>query len=80
MFRVLDDAPGTFRRWRQIVQSHAVKGRQAHDARLVALMVELGIDCVLTFNLDDFRRYHEIRAISPHSLVSLPSEPAKSAE
>ena len=72
-FRVLNDPAGTFRRWRQLVQTHDVKGRQVYDARLAALMIESGIDHILTFNVDDFRRYPGITAVSPHSLAAPPT-------
>lgn len=75
MFRVLDDPAGTFRHWRLLVQTHAVRGRQAYDARLAAVMIELGIECILTFNVDDFRRYPGINAVSPQSLAA-PLTPA----
>jgi predicted nucleic acid-binding protein len=69
MFRVLDEVPTVYRRWRSLVDVHAVRGRQAHDARLVALMIEHEIDNILTFNVDDVTRYVEVVAVSPHDLV-----------
>lgn len=68
IFRVVDEPRDTFRRWRQLVEAHAVKGKQVHDARLAAIMIEAGIDHILTFNIDDFRRYPGITPVSPHSL------------
>jgi len=77
IFPVLDDPPTTLHRWRQLVQSYGVKGRQVYDARLAAVMIESGISHILTFNVDDFRRYPGITAVSPYSLVapSAPTEP-----
>ena len=66
LFHLADEPPELFRRWRQLVEKYAVKGRQVHDARLVAVMIEGGMDHILTFNVDDFRRYPDITAVSPH--------------
>ena len=71
VFAVLDDPVGTLRRWRRLVEQHDVKGRQVYDARLVAIMMEIGIGSVLTFNVDDFRRYPGIAAVSPHVLAAV---------
>lgn len=65
MFRLVDEPPGVFRRWRQLIEDHAVKGKQVHDARLVAIMIESGIDSILTFNADDFHRYPDITVVDP---------------
>jgi len=69
MFRVLDDLASVYKRWKDLVTSHSVRGRQAHDARLVALMLEHEIGHILTFNVDDFTRYSEIVAVNPQSLT-----------
>ena len=68
MFRVLDDFASVYKRWKDLVISHSVRGRQVHDARLVALMLEHKIGNILTFNVDDFARYSEIGATSPQIL------------
>ena len=74
VFRLADEPPELFRRWRQLVEDHAVKGKRVHDARLVAIMIESGTDHILTFNVDDFRRYPSITAVSPDG-VSAPNTP-----
>ena len=51
-----------------------MKGRQVYDARLAALMIESGIDHILTFNVDEFRRFPGITAVNPHSLAA-PAQP-----
>jgi len=70
IFAMLDDPSGTFQRWRQLVQRHDVKGRQVYDARLAAIMIESGIEQILTFNIDDFRRFPGVTPISPSSLTT----------
>lgn len=37
-----------------------MKGKNAHDARLVAAMVRHGLTHILTFNAQDFSRYRGI--------------------
>jgi predicted nucleic acid-binding protein len=81
MFRVVQEPPGLFRQWRQLAETHAVKGKQVHDARLAAIMIEAGIDHILTFNADDFRRYPGITAVTPDNLtVPTPPEPSRTPE
>ncbi len=52
-------------RWRTLVARHDIRGRQAHDTRLVALMEAHGIDHLLTFNTGDFSRYGGITVLHP---------------
>lgn len=59
------DERGIFGRWQALVTKHGVRGKNAHDARLVAAMQRHGLTQVLTFNVVDFSRYTEIEAISP---------------
>jgi len=61
---MLRDLPTIYDEWRRIVGTHAVRGVQVHDARLVAAMHVHGIDAVLTFNGRDFLRY-EIEVLDP---------------
>ena len=56
-FPLLHDTPAIYRHWRQIVSTVGVSGAQVYDARLVAAMLTHGLTHILTFNVDDFRRY-----------------------
>lgn len=49
--------------WEHLVADYRVSGKNAHDARLVAAMVVHGIEAILTFNVQDFLRYGEIRVL-----------------
>ncbi|MDP5018828.1 MAG: hypothetical protein NWQ43_16260 [Dolichospermum sp.] len=40
-----------------------------HDARLAAAMVAHNITHLLTFNVDDFKRFSEIVVVDPRSVV-----------
>ena len=69
-FPLVPESPALYSRWRQLAQTHSARGRQAFDARLAAIMIESRIDHILTFNVDDFRRYPGITAVSPHTLTA----------
>ncbi len=58
--------------WLKLVQQLHVMGTSVHDARLVAIMLEGGIDRVLTYNEGDFRRYKVvgIQPLSPRSFAT----------
>lgn len=68
-FPLLEDGPSIFDEWMRVVGSHAVSGKQVHDARLVAVMKAHGVTNLLTFNVDDFRAYTEIKAVHPASVA-----------
>jgi hypothetical protein len=55
--------------WQRLVVQHDVKGRNAHDARLVAAMNVHGVGHILTFNITDFTRYPGIIVLDPRSYV-----------
>lgn len=55
-------------RWHDIVVSHSIVGKPAHDARLVALMLSHGVTHVLTLNASDFARYPEITVVAPQQI------------
>jgi predicted nucleic acid-binding protein len=76
MFAILDESPAVYRRWRQLVEAHAVSGKQVFDAHVAAIMIESGVERILTFNVDDFRRYPGITAVSPHEFTAPPAAPA----
>ena len=56
-FAFVNDVPRLFDEWRRLVRTREVKGKSAHDARLVAAMLTHGIETLLTFNKADFTRY-----------------------
>lgn len=70
VFAVLSEPPAAYRMWRALVVTHAVEGKQVHDARLVALMQAHGITHILTLNDADFVRYPGITPILPTSLFN----------
>jgi len=65
VFRLLLDERGVFAHWRELVATKDVKGKNAHDARLVAAMTRHGLTELLTFNKADFIRFTTINALTP---------------
>jgi predicted nucleic acid-binding protein len=63
--------------WEQLVIKYQVKGKQAHDARLVAAMIVHQVTHFLTFNIADFQRFAEITAIAPRTVTTLGSDEDK---
>lgn len=67
-FHFIDDEPNIFSRWEGLAIKHQVSGKNAHDTRLVAAMLEHKITHLLTFNVKDFARFNEITVVDPKSL------------
>jgi predicted nucleic acid-binding protein len=68
LFQVLSDTSMVFVHWRRLVEACSVSGRQAHDARLAAVMLTHGVSHILTFNVEDFRRYPGIVVVDPQQV------------
>ena len=62
---MLLETPDIHREWQRLVIEHEVSGKKAHDTRLVAAMLVHGVDAIVTFNGDDFRRYAGIKVFHP---------------
>ncbi|MTJ14269.1 PIN domain-containing protein [Anabaena sp. UHCC 0187] len=63
------DTPQIFTEWESLVIKYQVMGKQVHDARLAAAMVAHNITHLLTFNVDDFKRFSDIVVVDPRSVV-----------
>ena len=68
-FPVLVDDETTTDRWVEAVSKHAVVGKRAHDARIVALMASHGITHLMTLNVQDFSGMPEVVPVHPSTLV-----------
>lgn len=64
------DERGVFGHWRSLVVTHDVKGKNAHDARLVAAMARHGLSHLLTFNVGDFARFAGVTALAPADVAA----------
>jgi predicted nucleic acid-binding protein len=54
-----------FERWLRLVQEFKVKGKQVHDAHIVATMLTHGVSKIGTRNALDFERYGDLLEIEP---------------
>lgn len=68
VFKLLRDERGIFESWSALVEFHDVKGKNAHDARLVAAMQRHNLTHLLTFNQSDFTRFTNINALTPSDI------------
>lgn len=50
---------------KDLLLRYRVQGVQVHDARLAAMMIANGVNEILTFDRDDFRRYKEVIVLHP---------------
>lgn len=69
LFTLFRDERAILPLWENLVRDHDVKGRNAHDARLVAAMTRHGVSHIVTFNAPDFVRYPNITVFSPEQVV-----------
>jgi predicted nucleic acid-binding protein len=63
---VLDEPAAAVDLLRDLIQRHQVRGKQIHDANIVAVMLSHGIHRLATFNQSDFVRFDEIVLESVH--------------
>lgn len=59
-YRIAEDSPTVTARLLSLIESFAVKGRQIHDANIVATMLAHELDRLVTFNAGDFRRFETL--------------------
>lgn len=57
LFAIKASSPSVLTVWENLVVKYQVKGKQGHDARLVAAMITYKITYLLTFNVEDFTRF-----------------------
>lgn len=69
MFPLLLDISAIYPEWERLVSTYEVKGVNVHDARLVAAMLIHNLTHILTFNIEDFRRYVEITPVNPENVT-----------
>ena len=70
LFIILPDSPAIYPQWRTLVKQYNVKGVNVHDTRIVAAMLVHGITHILTFNVEDFKRFIEIAVVHPNDILS----------
>jgi predicted nucleic acid-binding protein len=67
---LLRDERGILAEWERLVGLHDVKGKTAHDARLVAAMRRHGVNRLLTFNASHFARFAGITVLTPEGVLA----------
>jgi predicted nucleic acid-binding protein len=72
LFEILPETAQVYPTWEGLIAKYAVQGKQAHDTRLVALMIQHRVSTLLTFNDADFRRFSEIRSLNPFDVLAVP--------
>lgn len=70
LLTLLPDIPAIYTAWKEIVRDHKVQGVKVYDARLIATMSVYAVESVLTFNAADFKRYSNITALHPSSVLA----------
>jgi predicted nucleic acid-binding protein len=67
ILRILPETPEIFPTWQKLVLQHRVSGIKVHDARIVAAMSVHQVPKILTFDLEDFKRYENITVVHPNA-------------
>ena len=69
-FTVLRETPALYPAWKRLVFEYQISGKPTYDARLVAAMQVHSIGSILTFNIDDFKRYAGIEVVDPATVLN----------
>jgi predicted nucleic acid-binding protein len=59
LFQVADDTREVTTQLLALLKTHPTRGKQIHDANVVATMLVYGIDTLLTMNIEDMRRFED---------------------
>jgi predicted nucleic acid-binding protein len=70
VFTLINDTPDVYHERHNLVRTHGIAGVHVHEARLVAAMNVHAITSILTFDVDDFKRYPGIRVLHPEGVTS----------
>lgn len=55
--------------WLRLLKVHEVRGVQVHDAHLAAVLEVHHVSHLLTFNVEDFKRFPNLVAVHPQEVV-----------
>jgi predicted nucleic acid-binding protein len=67
LFQVADETPEVTAVLVRLLREVGARGRQIHDANVVATMLACGVPTLLTDNVQDFRRYESLITVLPLS-------------
>jgi toxin-antitoxin system PIN domain toxin len=62
---VLGESEPVLQRWLQLVEQFQVRGKQVHDAHIVATMLSHDVARIATWNIIDFERYGDLLQVEP---------------
>ena len=62
---MLPESAEVYSEWKRLVAEQKVQGLKVRDARIGAAMNVHGLNRIVTFNVDDFRRYGSIKLTLP---------------
>ncbi|MDX1919104.1 MAG: type II toxin-antitoxin system VapC family toxin [Candidatus Caenarcaniphilales bacterium] len=65
VFNILEDSEESFSKLLFLVEKYNVKGKQIHDANIVACMLSNGVNTIVTNNEKDFERFKDLIEIIP---------------
>jgi predicted nucleic acid-binding protein len=72
LFVMLFDTPAVFTEWERLVETYEVRGKTAHDARLMAALNVHGLTQIRSFNDRDFSRFAPVKVINPLAIAAQP--------
>ena len=65
VFRVADETAEVTAQLLELLKTYPTRGKQIHDANIVACMLVNGVDTLLTMNAADFQRYQDRITLVP---------------
>jgi len=68
LLRLLPETPDIFPAWRNLVLQQRLSGIHVHDSRIAAAMIVHQVPRILTFDVDDFKRYTKVSVVDPRSV------------
>jgi predicted nucleic acid-binding protein len=66
---VLREPDSAYKKWKSLLNTYKIQGKQVHDARIASLMGAYRIKRILTLNPDDFDRYKGIEVFTPQDVT-----------
>lgn len=60
LFRVADETQAVTNELLNLLETHPTRGKQIHDANIVATMLTYDIDTLLTMNVEDVKRFNDV--------------------
>jgi len=71
LFDVVTESNASYQVFLRLLAEYDIQGTAVHDARLASVMIRDGIDSIVTFNVNDFRRFEPegVRIVTPVELA-----------